>query len=150
MTALFTVACHDSIPTTPDVVAGDAQGRTTIDFIRAAPVPGSIFSGCGSAVGGCAGQLTIWVRLFSRADGPVSSVTASLHGESKNACLLATAPPVTVRANSDTEVQLRFTVPDSSPLCATPWNALNLAVIANGTTDTAGRREFGIRYRFER
>jgi len=149
LAALLTAGCHDSIPTTPDVIPGAAQGPAKIEFIRASPQPGAIVTGCGDTVRGCAGELTIWVRLLSRAGGPVSSVTASLHGQSKIACLAATAPPVTLRGNSYTEVQLRFTASDSNLLCATPWNAVNLAVVSNGTIDTAGRQEFGIRYRFE-
>jgi hypothetical protein len=76
------------------VIAAAAEGPATIEFIRANPPSGSIVTGCGGAILGCAGELTVWVRLLSRAGGPVSSVTASLHGQSKIACLAATAPPV--------------------------------------------------------
>jgi hypothetical protein len=149
LATLCAVACHDSIPTTPDVSAGAAQGPTTIEFVRASPEPGSTVTGCGSSVRGCAGQLTVWVRMLNQVGGSVDSITASLHGQSKIACLLATAPPVTLRVNSYSEVLLRFTVADSNQLCATPWNAVNLAVVSNGTISTLGRREFAVRYRFE-
>ena len=148
--AVLAASCSKATPTTPDVPPGPNEGPTTVEFVRASPSPGSILTGCGTSVAGCVGQVTVFVRLLNHVGGHINLVTASLHGESKIACLTATAPPVDVRPDSYSDVQLRFTTSDSNALCATPWNVVTMAVVVNGSVETLGRQEFGIRYRFER
>jgi hypothetical protein len=128
-------------------VAGAHTGQVVIEYAGANVSPGSTIAGCGPSIGGCAGKLRISFRLRSGvAPGTVLFTDATLHGANRIACLSASGDGFTLAANAVVPLDLVFDQFNAG--CVLPFDATDMAVNLEGTTEVASRQEFGIRYRF--
>ncbi len=128
-------------------VSGAHTGAVAIELAGATPSPGATITGCGAAIAGCAGRLQMSFRLRAGSTGgTVLFTSATLHGANRAACLSARGSGFALAANAVTTIELVFDGFD--PACAVPFEATDLAVTLEGTTEVASRQEFGIRYRF--
>ena len=133
---------------TPDpsqVVPGQATGPTRIAFVSADPGPGSVVSGCGSDLRGCAGRVRMVFRLTPTGTGPVLHFDVTMHSETKRACFVGTTGLADLRAGQAVSVQI---VLDPVEGCVTPLTITDLAAVVEGTVEVASRQEWRIGYTF--
>jgi hypothetical protein len=148
--AIACAACRATTTPTPvdpnAPAAGPHTGAVAIEYLTANVSPGSTISGCGAAIGGCAGRLRLSFRLRSASAGTVLSTSATLHGTNRRACLQARGAGFPLGANAVVTIDLTFDQVDTG--CALPFDATDMGVNVEGTTEVESRQEFAIRYRF--
>ena len=129
----------------PLVVPVFHTGPLEMAFESANIPPGSIVSGCGPRIAGCAGRLRITYRVRSAVGGTALFSKGFLYATNQLACLKGSTGPLTLPAQQDVRVEVTFHRPD---VCPTPTTIRAMAFNVEGTVEIATRQEWTIPYEF--
>jgi len=149
---LLLVACGASgtAPSPPpdphlQVTPLDNSGPVRITFVSANITPGSVITGCGSLIEGCAGRLRMTFRLDPSADGPVLYARVYLHATNLIACLWGETAPFAVQARQPTVMEIPL---DRADRCGSPNTMATLAMAVEGPVQVASRQTWSLYYAF--
>jgi hypothetical protein len=129
----------------PEVTPIDGNGPIRITFAGANISPGSVVSGCGSLIEGCAGKLRVTIRLDPPSDGAVLYTRIYLHATNLIACLLGETAPFTVHARVPSVVEITL---DRSDRCGTPTTIATMAAVVEGPIEVSSRQTWSLHYVF--
>jgi hypothetical protein len=127
------------------VTAVDSSGPVRITFVSANITPGSVVTGCGSLIEGCAGRLRMTFRLDPPSDGPVLYARVYLHATNLIACLWGETAPFAVQARLPTVMEIPL---DRADRCGSPNTMATLAVVVEGPVQVASRQTWSLYYVF--
>jgi hypothetical protein len=123
----------------------DTSGPIRISFLSANVSPGSVVSGCGPLIEGCAGRLRLTLRIEPPNDGPVLYTRIYLHATNLIACLWGETDPFTVRAGVTQTIDVSM---DRTDRCGTPTDIATMAAVVEGPTQIESRQTWSLRYVF--